>query len=350
MGLPVAYSQFPQTRFQGSKRRLLEWLHTIFEKISYDSALDAFSGSGIVAYYFKTQHKKVIANDILQSSFITAKALIENSHTTVSQQLLEKMLVLPSYSDHDHVIERNYSNVYFTNKENIWLDGFVSNLQLIEDEYLQAILYWSLFQATMIKRPYNLFHRKNLYMRENEVNRSFGNKVTWDKPFPFYIRKFVQQANHSVFDNKMQHQALNSDIRDLLDLNMDLVYLDPPYMKLKPSKSGNDYQNYYHFLEGLLNYSTWEKQINHKLKHKPFIQQKSVWIDPSQILKEFEMIIRQFQTSNIVISYNNDGFPTPETLVSLLSSYKKLIKVYNYPIKYALNKKPRTEVTITAQD
>jgi len=53
----------------------------------------------------------------------------------------------------------------------------------LEDEYEQAIAYFALFQACIIKRPYNLFHRKNLYVRMAKVKRSFGNKKTWDSSF-----------------------------------------------------------------------------------------------------------------------------------------------------------------------
>ncbi len=47
----------------------------------------------------------------------------------------------------------------------------------------KAMFLWALFQSCISKRPYNLFHRKNLYVRTADVKRNFGNKTTWDKPF-----------------------------------------------------------------------------------------------------------------------------------------------------------------------
>ena len=344
------YKLFPQTRFQGSKSRLIDRFHKVLSKLKYETVLDAFSGSGVVSYYFKTQNKRVTSNDILRSSFITSKALIENSSVIVEEELLRTVLELPDYESHPHVIEKNYEGFYFTEKENVWLDGIISNINCLSNEYAKAIFYWALFQACIIKRPYNLFHRANLSMRLEHVKRSFGNKVTWDRAFPEYIRKFVKESNQAIFDNKRKNKALNKDISMLSNEDYDLVYLDPPYMKAIRNLSGNDYQDYYHFLEGILDYGNWENCINYKLKHNTYSLRKSSWINPSLIVKEFERLISKFQDSTIVISYNTEGYPSPDKLQEILYSYKENVEIKFNNIKYALKKKKKqnTEVLIIA--
>ena len=42
----------------------------------------------------------------------------------------------------------------------------------MKNEKKQALAYFALFQSCIIKRPYNLFHRKNLYVRTKEMKRS----------------------------------------------------------------------------------------------------------------------------------------------------------------------------------
>ncbi|MCY3411344.1 MAG: DNA adenine methylase [Candidatus Heimdallarchaeota archaeon] len=345
----VSYHAYPQTRFQGSKYRLLDWMHKHLSKLAYNSAFDAFSGSGVVSYYFKTQQKLIYSNDLLQSSYLTVKALVENGNTTVSVPLLKQILTPPLYKDHEHHIEREYQQQYFTQDENIWLDGIISNIRQVDGEYAQAILYWALFQACIIKRPYNLFHRKNLYMRLDEVKRSFGNKTTWDRPFDAYMRKFVTQANQAIFDNGYKNKAYNQDISGMDPLDVDLVYIDPPYMKQKRNMSGNDYQNYYHFLEGILDYDNWKHQINNSLKHRPYAMQKTSWIDPKQISSEFEKLIRKYQDSTLVISYNTQGYPSSEQLREILLTYKTKVEHHLKPITYALNKGKNTEILFIAQ-
>ena len=55
--------RFPDTRYMGSKRKLLPALHNIFNELNFDSALDAFSGTASVGYLLKMMGKKVHSND-----------------------------------------------------------------------------------------------------------------------------------------------------------------------------------------------------------------------------------------------------------------------------------------------
>lgn len=75
----------------------------------------------------------------------------------------------------------------------------ITNMNYLDNEFEYAIAFFALSQSCIIKRPYNLFYRKNLYMRTSNVKRSFGNKKTWDTPFVDWFLKFVKEANHSIF-------------------------------------------------------------------------------------------------------------------------------------------------------
>ena len=43
----------PSTRYQGSKRKILPWIGECLGRIEFDSALDAFGGTGAVSYLMK---------------------------------------------------------------------------------------------------------------------------------------------------------------------------------------------------------------------------------------------------------------------------------------------------------
>jgi 16S rRNA G966 N2-methylase RsmD len=70
--------RYPPFRFMGSKHRLLPWLYEIFSSISFRIALDAFSGSGCVAYLLKAMGATVTANDYLRFAYHIANALVAN--------------------------------------------------------------------------------------------------------------------------------------------------------------------------------------------------------------------------------------------------------------------------------
>src|SRR5439155_3404412 len=70
---------YPRLRFMGSKYRVMPQLLDIFGSFPFDSALDAFSGSGVVAYGLKAMGRKVAANDFLAFTAAVARATVENS-------------------------------------------------------------------------------------------------------------------------------------------------------------------------------------------------------------------------------------------------------------------------------
>ena len=71
--LPEQNKLYPRTRFMGCKKKLLPNIHEIVNGLDFDTAIDAFSGSGVVSYMFKTLGKNVIANDHMHMSLTFAK-------------------------------------------------------------------------------------------------------------------------------------------------------------------------------------------------------------------------------------------------------------------------------------
>ncbi|MDI6732978.1 MAG: DNA adenine methylase [Planctomycetota bacterium] len=329
-------ADFPSTRFQGSKLKLLNWLWDNIKNLNFTSALDAFGGTGSVSYLFKTHHKSVAYNDSLRFNYIIGKALIENSSVTLDADDIDFILTKHPTIKYQSVVADNFKNIYFTDEENQWIDQTVQNIVHIKNKHKQALAYFSLFQSCIIKRPYNLFHRKNLYVRLAPVERSFGNKTTWDKPFETHFLNFVKEANNAVFDNEQSCYALNEDAFGLNN-HYDLVYIDTPYM----NKQGVsvDYYDFYHFLEGLTVYTDWAKQIDYESKHHRLKPRYSVWSDRKAIHQAFQKLFHRFRDSIIVVSYRNDGIPSEDELVRMLKEVKRKVTLVSYgPYKYVLSK------------
>ena len=188
-----------------------------------------------------------------------------------------------------------------------------------DDYYKKALAYFALFQACIIKRPFNLFHRKNLYLRFSDVERNFGNKTTWDTPFELHFRQFIAEANQAVFSNGRENKTLNLDVFDVQG-KFDLVYIDTPYISQKGV--GVDYFDFYHFLEGLVNYSKWPELIDYRTKHRRLEGVGSVWADKNEIFHAFDRLFEKFKSSIMVISYRSDGIPSIDNLITLLKKYK----------------------------
>lgn len=329
-------ADFPSTRYQGSKLKLLAWIWENIKHLDFSTALDAFGGTGSVSYLLKVHNKSIIYNDQLRFNHLIGKALIENRSEKLDANDLDFILTEHPSITYQSVVSDNFRNTYFTDEENHWIDYTVQNIMHLKNAYKRSMAYFALFQACIIKRPYNLFHRKNLYVRLASVERSFGNKTTWDKPFETHFLQFVKEANDAVFDNNQSCIAMNDDAFKI-EKDYDLVYIDTPYMN-KQSVSV-DYYDFYHFLEGLTFYKEWLKKIDYESKHHRLKPRYSVWSDRKSIYHAFQRLFLRFRNSTIVVSYRSDGIPSEEVLIEMLQKVKRKVTLIKYgPYKYVLSK------------
>lgn len=324
---PNLTAEFPSTRYQGSKAKLVDWIWEQVADLDFRTCLDAFGGTGVVAYRFKKEGKQVTYNDLLRFNYYIGLALIENSSTTLSPKEVDWLLQHHPAIVYPRVVQENFAGIYFTEEENAWIDQTITNIRQLTDPYKFALAFFALCQACLIKRPYNLFHRKNLYLRFAEVDRSFGNKASWDRPFDDWFRFFVAEANRAVMDNGQVNRALNLDAVDVPG-EYDLVYVDPPYI----SKHGVavDYLSFYHFQEGLTMYDEWVHQIDYHSKHRRLKVRPSEWTDRRSIHAAFDRLFRRYQQSIIVVSYRSDGIPSEQDLIFLLQRYKRQVRVEHF--------------------
>lgn len=120
------------SNYVGSKRRLLNhiWDAIENENIKFDSAFDAFSGSAMVSMLFKAMGKKVITNDVLTSSAITAVCLLENSSIPISKEEIH-FLCTNKTDDCRSFVQDHYKNKFFTEKECKFLDQYRRNVEIL---------------------------------------------------------------------------------------------------------------------------------------------------------------------------------------------------------------------------
>lgn len=337
-------NKFPSTRYQGSKAKFVDWIWHELSYIPFNTALDAFGGTGCVAYKLKDNGKTVTYNDILPFNSIIGKAIIENNSTLLTDSDIDLILTEHPDTHYPTFIADNFHDIYYTDEENRWIDVVRHNIASINNEYKRAIAWFALFQSCIIKRPYNLFHRKNLYVRLSEVKRSFGNKTTWDTPFEVHFRNFAEEANNAVFDNGKSCHALQMDALNIPG-HFDLVYIDTPYINEKGV--GVDYADFYHFLNGLVDYDSWAEKIDYTSKHHRLKRRYNIWTDKDNILNGFNQLIDTYKNSILAISYRSNGIPSINSLINLLTSKNRCSEVrYSHDIKYALSDTCSREVLI----
>ena len=157
--------RLPVTRYYGSKRKLVDkiWEALQEQQVQFNSVLDVFGGTGIVSYYMLKKGKQVFYNDILSFNCVNAEALMQSPKGVLTVEEAMSLIWPLDEVDYQHIISENFGDVYFLDRENEQIDIIVQNIQRLAPEK-QASAYYILFQSCMIKRPFNIFHRKKVKM------------------------------------------------------------------------------------------------------------------------------------------------------------------------------------------
>jgi adenine-specific DNA methylase len=343
-------SQYPKidtysTRFQGSKKRVIDWLiHEINQELpDTKTVFDPFAGSGIVSYALAREGKDIIAADQLLSSKVAINAFIGNKSDLDINKTLDKVNSLGPVKEEKDLLSV-YQGVFFLDDELQYLaraSNFAKN-NLSDDE--QDAFLWALFQAALAKRPYNLFHRANLAIRKRNVKRSFGNKTTWDKSFPDHLKKFLKEQKKYALPEANKATVLTGDVLGMKKQVADLTYIDPPYITNKGVAT--PYLDFYGFLDILINPSLIQR-VDENKAHKPLINNNpSKWESKKTITAAFEELLDTYKDRPIAISYRDDGFPSLNDLEAIVKNLGKNTVVKKIPIQYALSKSRAEEALI----
>lgn len=330
----------PQTRYYGSKRKIVDKIWNIIvndANLEFDSVLDVFGGSASFSYFAKLKQKQVLYNDIFQFNTIIGRKLIEqNTNELTYENAVGLFDRVPEVNYLNHISEY-YNDIYFTEEENNQIDVYIQNVLSLENENIKCSALYILFQSCLMKRPYNLFHRKNLNMRLNYTTGNFGNKQTWERSFKELFVRFIDELDLVCRDNGRINSAHNFSALNC-SLSADLIYIDPPYFKKESSTS---YHSKYHFLEGLVNYYDIPNNINYdKNNREVTINASREFEDKNNFLNDLRNLISNHINSHIVISYRNNGIPSIEEIGELLRSFDNF-EVLEYNLgkyNYALNK------------
>jgi adenine-specific DNA methylase len=340
-GAAIQFDEFPSTRYQGSKRKIVSWIHEVLSELEFCTALDLFGGSATVSYLLKKMGKRVTYNDCLRFNFVIGKALIENDSAVLNAEEVNSLSASVGDGE-DGFVAKTFRGMYFTPAENRWIDAVCTRIADVENslggDMKAALAYYALFQSCLVKRPFNLFHRKNLYLRRARVERTFGNKTTWERPFAEHFKAFVAEVNALIFKGAAPCRATNLDASTYPSAEYDLVYIDPPYLRTGGRQETADYRRCYHFLEGLANYNRWDEMVdletpNHRLR----VGAANVWCNPEKSGDALDELLTRFPQSIVAISYRKYGTPSLATLVRLLRRHGRKVETHTRHYKYALN-------------
>lgn len=314
-------TKFPNTRYMGSKRKLVPTIAQVVKQLKPKTALDAFAGSGCVAYLFKEMGIGVTSNDFLKFAYQIGNASIANSHTVLTDEDID--FLINNKSKPHTFVQDTFKDLYFSDEDNEFLDNLWWNIDSLGDEYKKSIAFAAVSRACIKRRPRGMFAYTGFRYDDGRKDLSLSLKE--------HFIKAAKEWNETVFDNGTECFAENKDVFDLEDKGYDLVYIDPPYVS---PHSDNDYTRRYHFVEGYMTY--WKGvNIQEHTKTKKIESNPSRFSSKATIYKAFDDLFAKFPDSTLLVSYSSNSIPNKTEMMDLLKAHKKSVELIEIDYKYS---------------
>ena len=311
------------TNYIGSKQKLIDWIwkHT---PEGVDSVLDAFSGSGVVAYMYKTKGLRVLANDRLRYSYHAARAIVENSSVRISEDELAALLA--DNPKAGTFVRDNFKGIFFASGVHGVIDQIRASADKLEG-YKKDIALFALGKTCMSgKGGFGHFSSSTDYGKRQDTPEEFRQRFADN----------IARINALIFDNGKECKASNKDINEVLsEAKVDLAYFDPPYAT---EFSTTNYEKSYHFVEGLMTYWDGLTLVEDSKTHHYETDHKTVTKANAQ---EFfsTFLTNAKHIPNWLISYRDHAYPNEGEMKQIISASGMSSRMQSHQHRYHISSK-----------
>jgi len=317
-------------RFIGNKENLVDRIyHVIQEKnIKVKSFFDVFAGTANVGRYFKNKNIQIYSSDLLYFSYVLQQAYIVNNKEILFEKLLSKLdftsriffasplgLVIEYLNNlkpvegfiYKHYCPSGSSELtqprkYFSNENGKIIDSIRIQIEnWYSDDLISKNEYYVLLACLIETVPY--------YANVSGVFAAFHKK--WD---PRAVKKLELRQIKTIINDKTNF-SFNVNSVELLDIEADIYYLDPPYNQ-------RQYAPNYHLLETIAKYDN--PKIRGVTGIRAYENQKSKFCNKITALQELDKIAKHGLYKTLILSYNTEGIMPQQKIISILEKYGKL--------------------------
>lgn len=300
-------------RFIGSKERLLGFIDGIIQERNIQGEIfaDIFSGTTIVAQYFKKKNYTIISNDNLYFSYLLQKTYIQNNSVPAFIKLklpLERAIQrLNSLQGKKEYFFQNYSpsgkykRMFLSNNNAKKIDAILSQIEKwklerklteLEEIILKTALVEAVPFVSNISGTYGAFLKQ------------------WDKRA---LKNLALQIPQFINNGKVNY-VYNKDANELIrEIEADIIYLDPPY-------NSREYISNYHLLETVAKNDKIELKGKSGLRTDDY-KYKSKFCRKDYCTEALEDLVQNAKGKHILLSYNSEGI-IPEKAIEKIFKAK----------------------------
>lgn len=300
-------------KFIGSKHNLLDFIGQVVDQVCPEArtALDPFTGSGAVAWFFAQRGLQVTAADHLFSNYAAVSAFLTthpgNASLDKLVELIEQLNRLPGRPGY---VAEHFGGTYFTAANAARIDSVREQIaawaaagRLTPQE--ERVLITSLIYAA--DKVANTCGQYDAYLK-HLGHGPYGDDGTHLVDAMVY-RPLELGLPQPVAGGE-RHRALCADANRLVAAEAtDLLYLDPPY-------NTRQYVDNYHVLE---NIARWERPALYgKTRKFPRAGLKSLYSSRVHAAAALQALIAAARCRHLLLSYNNEGIIPDDVILAAL--------------------------------
>jgi adenine-specific DNA-methyltransferase len=316
----------------GNKRALLTFIGDEIRKVQkklYKNKLymfDVFSGSGIVARYFKQFSDLLIVNDLEKYSAVINECYLANK-SELDMIMLHKYycdildeadnhlirgLISGLYAPKDDQNIKAGERVFYTSRNAMYIDTVRQITGKLPQKIQKFFLAPLLSEASIHANTSGVF--KGFYKNKQTGVGQFGginqdalSRITSDIKLPFPI--FSNFNCETVICNGDS----NKIIKDLPEV--DIAYLDPPYNQ-------HPYGSNYFMLNLIVDYE-YPKNSS-RISGIPENWNRSNYNKGNYALKSLTELVENIKSKYVLLSFNSEGFVSLEEMKNMLEKIGKV--------------------------
>ncbi|MFP7707997.1 Dam family site-specific DNA-(adenine-N6)-methyltransferase [Trueperella sp. LYQ141] len=269
-------------RYLGNKAAITtfirETLTSQFPDIT--SVCDIFAGTGSVAQAFAD--KRLITNDLLYSNYVAHMAWFGNGDFRPELIWRFTEVINNHSSTEDNYMRCNFANTYFSADDCSKIGVARELIELLRTE------------GYLLGKEYEILITTIIYGMDRYAN-TVGHYDAYRKGAPFRagLRFPLVMPDTRIHPDNL---VFNTDANELVrTINVDLLYLDPPY-------NSRQYSDAYHLLE---NVARWQKPHVHGVAKKMDRSELKSAYNSVRAAHALRDLVNHAQCKYIAFSYNN---------------------------------------------
>jgi adenine-specific DNA-methyltransferase len=313
----------------GNKRALLRHIGSAVERVKRRlgkarlQVFDAFSGSGVVSRFLKAHSSLLISNDLEDYAAVTGRCYLSNRsalnlpviaevvadlNARVSTEPLSPGFIQELYAPRDDAHIMREDRVFYTKTNARRLDNYRRLIDTAPPEMNGLLLGPLLSEASIHANTAGVF--KGFYKnRETGVGQFGGSGSDALLRILGEIRLEVPVLSNFECEYQVLQDDANTVARRLRGL--DLAYIDPPYNQ-------HPYGSNYFMLNLLVSYK--RPQHVSPVSGIPTDWRRSGYNVRAKSLPLLTQLLKTIDAPFLLISFNNEGFISPNEMRSLLDT------------------------------